>query len=74
MFLQSVKNAVGGYVPKLTRKFPLTTPRSSQVKKIPEVGTKVVTDIDDTVKSSGGVRLFGIPLGGIDVRLIKLLL
>jgi phosphatidate phosphatase APP1 len=24
---------------------------------------RVVTDIDDTVKSSGGVRLFGIPLG-----------
>jgi hypothetical protein len=32
-----------------------------------EVGTRVVTDIDDTVKSSGGVKLFGIPLGGIDV-------
>lgn len=31
--------------------------------------TKVVTDIDDTVKSSGGVKLFGIPLGGIDVSL-----
>ena len=30
--------------------------------------TKVVTDIDDTVKSSGGVRLFGIPLGGIDTQ------
>lgn len=28
---------------------------------------RVVTDIDDTVKSSGGVRLFGIALGGIDV-------
>ena len=27
---------------------------------------RVVTDIDDTVKSSGGVKLFGIPLGGID--------
>jgi len=32
-----------------------------------EVGTRVVTDIDDTVKSSGGIKLFGIPLGGIDV-------
>ena len=30
---------------------------------------RVVTDIDDTVKSSGGVKLFGIALGGIDVRL-----
>jgi hypothetical protein len=27
---------------------------------------KVVTDIDDCVKSSGGVRLCGIPLGGVD--------
>lgn len=32
-----------------------------------EVGTRIVTDIDDTVKSSGGIKLFGIPLGGIDV-------
>ena len=29
---------------------------------------KVVTDIDDTVKSSGGVKLLGIPLGGIDTQ------
>lgn len=28
--------------------------------------TKVVTDIDDTIVSSGGVKLFGIALGGID--------
>lgn len=28
--------------------------------------TRVITDIDDTVKSSGGKTLFGIPLGGID--------
>lgn len=27
---------------------------------------RVITDIDDTVKSSGGKTLFGIPLGGID--------
>lgn len=27
---------------------------------------KVITDIDDCVKSSGGVKLFGIALGGID--------
>eukprot|EP01035_Chromulina_nebulosa_P021514 gene21514-27858_t len=33
-----------------------------------EVGTRVVTDIDDTVKSSGGVKLFGIALGGVDVQ------
>lgn len=29
---------------------------------------RVVTDIDDTVKSSGNKRLFGIPLGGIDAQ------
>ena len=29
---------------------------------------RVITDIDDTVKSSGGKTLFGIPLGGIDKR------
>lgn len=34
---------------------------------IPKI-TKVITDIDDTVVSSGGVRLFGIKLGGIDNR------
>jgi len=28
--------------------------------------TQVVTDIDDTVKSSGGLSLAGIPLGGVD--------
>ena len=28
--------------------------------------TKVVTDIDDTVVSSGGLNIFGITLGGID--------
>ena len=30
--------------------------------------TRVVTDIDDTVKSSGGVNIFGIALGGIDTQ------
>ena len=28
--------------------------------------TKVVTDIDDTIKSSGGVNIGGIALGGVD--------
>lgn len=28
--------------------------------------TQVVTDIDDTIKSSGGIALAGIPLGGVD--------
>lgn len=29
---------------------------------------RVMTDIDDTVKSSGNKRLMGIPLGGIDAQ------
>lgn len=29
---------------------------------------RVITDIDDTVKSSGNKRLMGIPLGGIDAQ------
>ena len=29
---------------------------------------QVITDIDDTVKSSGGVKLGNIPLGGIDTQ------
>jgi len=29
---------------------------------------QVIVDIDDTVKSSGGVRLAGIPIGGIDTQ------
>jgi len=32
---------------------------------------QVMTDIDDTVKSSGGLRLAGIPLGGIDTRFAR---
>ena len=37
--------------------------RSSQIS----MRLQVVTDIDDTIKSSGGVALAGIPLGGVDV-------
>ncbi|CAN0254389.1 unnamed protein product, partial [Hapterophycus canaliculatus] len=29
---------------------------------------RVVTDVDDTIKSSGNKRLFGVPLGGIDAQ------
>lgn len=30
--------------------------------------TQVVSDIDDTLKSSGGVKIGGVALGGIDVQ------
>lgn len=42
----------------------MSTPRSEKLRG----SLRVVTDIDDTVKSSGGVRLLGIPLGGIDTQ------
>lgn len=38
---------------------------------IPPKRVRVVTDIDDTVKSSGNKRLLGIPLGGIDAQCEK---
>lgn len=37
-------------------------------KKSMGASVRVVTDIDDTVKSSGGVKLLGIPIGGIDTH------
>ena len=33
--------------------------------------TQVVTDIDDTVKSSGGVAIAGIALGGVDTSFTR---
>lgn len=51
----------------------IRTPSRNAMKSFSKPpSTKVVTDIDDTVKSSGGVKLFGIPLGGIDVSCINL--
>lgn len=57
---------------------PSSSSRNTTVKKASLIdkvkrdrydSTKVVTDIDDTVWSSGGLKLFGlIPLGGIDVQ------
>jgi hypothetical protein len=37
----------------------------------PSLGTQVITDIDDTVKSSGGIALAGIPLGGVDTSVTR---
>ena len=53
--------------------FDTATKRAAMDKSSSTVGSgkkayKVVTDIDDTVKSSGGVKLLGIPLGGIDTQ------
>lgn len=37
-------------------------------EELTEYGTRVVTDIDDTVKSSGGLKIFGIAIGGVDIQ------
>lgn len=53
---KSSPGSLGSLVPQL--------PGSSKTS----LRTRVVTDIDDTVKSSGGVNIFGIALGGIDTQ------
>jgi len=40
--------------------------------RAPRAGFRVVTDIDDTVKSSGGKNIFGIYLGGVTIALTTL--
>lgn len=47
---------------------PLDTQETAKKVAKAERLLRVVTDIDDTVKSSGNKRLVGIPLGGIDAQ------
>jgi hypothetical protein len=49
-----------------TRLFNLNINRNNNYKEA--LFTQVVTDIDDTIKSSGGLHIGGIALGGIDVQ------
>lgn len=51
-----------------TDKTPKNTLEADLLQKQCSPIFRVVTDIDDTVKSSGGVKLFGVPLGGIDIQ------
>ena len=44
----------------------LAFPLSALALRAPRLPLAVIVDVDDTVKSSGNVRLFDIPLGGID--------
>ncbi|KAL3921684.1 MAG: hypothetical protein SGPRY_004818 [Prymnesium sp.] len=52
---------------------PITAPSRTPVSNRAAVlaVTQVVTDIDDTIKSSGGVALAGIPLGGVDTSVTR---
>jgi len=65
MFANKVYSSA--FIPKLA--FPINKPNSMLRKGLRHlVGSsyvKVVTDIDDTVKSSGGVKLLGIPIGTV---------
>jgi len=49
----------------LSSLIPLFRGSDSRISRL-----RVVTDIDDTVKSSGGVRIFGIPLGNVIHNLV----
>jgi hypothetical protein len=42
--------------------------RNSNHNKAPILWTQVISDVDDTLKSSGGVNVAGVALGGIDVQ------
>ena len=53
---------------KLPAPRPLDTQETAIKVAKAERLLRVVTDIDDTVKSSGNKRLVGIPLGGIDAQ------
>lgn len=41
---------------------------SRQKQSVSTSAVRVITDIDDTVKSSGGIKLLGVPIGGIDTH------
>ena len=47
---------------------PTMNKKRSSMSPRYDVRTRVVTDLDDTVKSSGGLNIFGIALGGIDTQ------
>jgi hypothetical protein len=72
MFAKHTSAVVGVRNPMLIRKnialkYSPTT-LNELTSKNPGYSIKVVSDVDDTIKSSGGVKLFGIPLGGIDTH------
>ena len=51
------------------QRFPLAAFKSSRLfMERPSVFTQVISDVDDTLKSSGGVNVGGVALGGIDVQ------
>ena len=72
LFLMSIlqKFAPASIVPRMTlvpvfKRDSFSTITESVKENIMKSSSRirVVTDIDDTVKSSGGVRLLGVPLG-----------
>ena len=61
----------GALSSKASMKGPSSLPQSSvspSTSSPPRARFRVVTDIDDTVKSSGGKNIFGVYLGGVDTQ------
>mmetsp|Transcript_13070 Transcript_13070/g.20803 ORF Transcript_13070/g.20803 Transcript_13070/m.20803 type:complete len:439 (-) Transcript_13070:326-1642(-) len=58
---RSYMHAIGNYE-------DLSSKKVEEEKQKERIRIQVITDIDDTIKSSGGKRLAGVPLGGIDVQ------
>uniref|UniRef100_A0A7S0ZBS6 Phosphatidate phosphatase APP1 catalytic domain-containing protein n=1 Tax=Timspurckia oligopyrenoides TaxID=708627 RepID=A0A7S0ZBS6_9RHOD len=74
-FSQIIAKAWNNETPSPTPQNSITnhssiSPSSSStfVSEKPTHLIQVITDIDDTVKCSGGIRFAGVPLGGIDTR------
>lgn len=57
----------GRYAMGLGRGGGTISASSPYIHSLPRI-LQVITDIDDTVKSSGGLRLMGMALGGIDTQ------
>ena len=53
---------------RTTARPPVTTTTTFSVSTPESLFTQVISDVDDTLKSSGGVNVAGVALGGIDVQ------
>ena len=67
----SVLALASGWVSQPLRQRPHRTAVPLRWDEIMCGMTQVVTDIDDTIKSSGGVAIAGIALGGVDTSFTR---
>jgi hypothetical protein len=59
---------VESFVNQFSSRFSPALSRNQLAATLKYPLTQVVSDIDDTLKSSGGVKIGGVALGGIDVQ------